>query len=360
VGGRYSASPVRENRSRLSTLAFLGAALSCLLTAPLVRADAPFRLEWTAPPGCPDVRAVRARIESLVTGAPETRLDAPLSVSAVVETTPRGAVLRMRTDHGGIPGERRLEGATCEEVTSAGALVVALAIDPEAREGRVPEEPPMAAFDPPEDPGDPAAGPEPPRAPLDPPPAPAAEPSEEGTGDAPASPAFALGLGAGFDTSALPQGAFGAVATGWYRTDRWRFGADAGYFPPRRGEAEGYPGKGGDIALAALGVVGCWTPIGTLFILGACAHAEAGALLYDGQGIENRRSAAATWLAVGASASLWLRPGGPLGLGLRAGPAFPIGRPRFVFTAEDGEQVEVHRPPPVGVRVLLGADWEFR
>ncbi|MBX3273289.1 MAG: hypothetical protein KF729_23705, partial [Sandaracinaceae bacterium] len=108
-------------------------------------------LSWSAPPGCPDRATVAAQIEELLgralVAAPPARVEAAMARD--------GGRLRLDLElvRGDEPASTRtLEGPTCEALAEAGALVIALAIDPDAvaarqraREGAPPEAAPEPA-----------------------------------------------------------------------------------------------------------------------------------------------------------------------------------------------------------------------
>lgn len=96
-------------------------------------ADRALRLTWRAPAECPSGAEVEAQIEGLFNGRGPTsaskRLDA---VSTIVRSARDVWIVRLETDLDGVHGERSLQGETCEAVSSAAALILAMALDPEA------------------------------------------------------------------------------------------------------------------------------------------------------------------------------------------------------------------------------------
>jgi len=94
--------------------------------------DARLTVEWSAPAGCPDGARVRAEIERLLRRPlAEASLD-PLHVRASVARDRKGLWhMHLETRSRAGSGERSLEGATCEGVARATALIIALAIDPD-------------------------------------------------------------------------------------------------------------------------------------------------------------------------------------------------------------------------------------
>jgi hypothetical protein len=115
----------------------LALAAASLATAPATAsaAEPPPRVSfsWKAPKECPDEAYVRGEIERLLRRPLEAAAREPLAARARVSRDKRG-VWHMKLDTKGPagPGERTLEGDTCEGLGRATALIVALAIDPAA------------------------------------------------------------------------------------------------------------------------------------------------------------------------------------------------------------------------------------
>ncbi len=82
------------------------------------------QLDWRAAPGCPDADAVQAAVARWA-GAPS---DAPLVVRGEVTKSEAGRFTLTLDVEG--RGVRTLEGQSCAELTEAGALVLALLLDP--------------------------------------------------------------------------------------------------------------------------------------------------------------------------------------------------------------------------------------
>jgi hypothetical protein len=323
--------------------------------------EAPFDLSWAAPDDCPGAEAVRERVDALVSGSAEQLLDRPLSVMGRIVETDQGVVLTLITDHGGIKGERRLSGSSCAEVTSAGSLVIALVIDPNAGEPKEHGAPPIAAFEPSEPTGD-RGGHVPERSEgvtRIPPAEPASSsPMPAPTEDRPIR--TSLGAFGVLDTAALPGAAFGFGVFGAIGGNAWLGSLEVGYLPPRLGEPDGYANKGGDVALLFGSLVGCWLPLDGGAAAGLCAMAEGGALVAEGVGLLSKRRDTEPWLAGGGAATAGLRLGEYIVVRGRAGVIVPLGRPTFAFVADDGALVEAHRPSALGLRLALSAEWGFR
>jgi hypothetical protein len=259
-------------------------------------------------------------------------------------------------------------------VSSAGALVIALAIDPDAAERSATEPGPLgpgqaqpdegdatARFDPPAE----AAAPVQPAPGIEPRAADGARPAilpasgvESTPGQAVSGAALVEGV---VDSGTLPGAGLGVAASGGLRiSELWLF-AGGLFLPPRRAEVAGYPGKGGSIALVAGNVSACWVPGAAPFAVGLCGSAEGGVLPASGVGIVRPRSDTEPWLAGGASVGAWWSPlRSPLLISGRVGALVPLGRPEFAFLAEDGARVTAHQPSKVAFRLVIGAGLEFR
>src|SRR5689334_10753593 len=122
--GRIDSNARRPRRTRRLGIA--------LLVLPAIARAAPLSLdlEWHAPSGCPDRNAVRRYVEEMLGNAEP----ATSSLSA------RGGVMRVAVDRwtadlalrsgSGSESTRSFEGPTCESVSRAAALVMALTLHP--------------------------------------------------------------------------------------------------------------------------------------------------------------------------------------------------------------------------------------
>ena len=114
---------IRDVAQKVPFIVAFPIAVAALVTSRDVRAE----VRWVAPVGCSsESKLVEAVARTLGRSEPETRT---IEARAVVEAVPDG--YRVRVDVAG--GERTIEAKTCDEVLEATALVVALAIDPNAR-----------------------------------------------------------------------------------------------------------------------------------------------------------------------------------------------------------------------------------
>jgi hypothetical protein len=326
-----------------------------------------FTLDFTAPPGCPTRNDVRARAEALLGGPIEQRLTHTLVVRGTVSDAGGQAELRLHTVDNGIPGERVLSGATCEEVASAAALIIALAIDPKTVAARSNDAPATAG-------GSTAASSAGPPAPAPaataaPTPAPAnaktpAEQSKEGHSGAPVTGLVEADLA--FDLGALPGLAIGPSLSGGFALGRVRLRIGATYFAPRFAEAVPEPDKptrGADVSLLVLDAAGCYALTPPAVEVGVCAELEGGALLAVGSGFDHTNDAIKPWLGAGASVDLTVPIAGPVAARAEVGAMVPFGRSSVQFTETTGtdtEAHELHKPGPISGRAAVGVGFAFR
>jgi hypothetical protein len=105
-------------------------ALAAGWAVPVVTAHAspplPLELTWEAPPECPSGDAVRAQVERVVR-VRRGRTAPHLIAMARVEQRGGRWFLRLRTERGGVIGQRQLEAATCAPLVGAATLVLGLA-----------------------------------------------------------------------------------------------------------------------------------------------------------------------------------------------------------------------------------------
>ncbi len=92
--------------------------------------DSPVDLDWSAPGECPDANAVRSEVVRL-TGA-TTRGSRHLKAHVSIRSTDgTGWILSLTTELDGVSGERTLSAVSCDSLTEAAALVLALILNPD-------------------------------------------------------------------------------------------------------------------------------------------------------------------------------------------------------------------------------------
>jgi hypothetical protein len=272
-----------------------------------------------------------------------------------IEVAPVGYVLDLE-----VRGEqRRIEGADCQRLVDAAALIVAVAHDPVGAAQVVATS--VVAPDAPQAgkrqeiakvvaPSDPV--PEPGRAPPREPPVP--PPPKFGGDDLEAlvRPEFGIGTGV------LPSLGFGvAGALGMRgRTLPWRAEMAGSYWLARTVTLGGDTTAGGRLWLGSGLLRGCYEPRRKRASFPVCAGVELGAIVGEGQGAVVRRR---------RDVQLWV--GGLAGGGVTWAPirrVAIVGRAELVLNLRrPGWHLEgignVHRVPPVGARGWVGVEIRF-
>jgi hypothetical protein len=321
---------------------FLASALLCGVAGAQPLERGAFRLAWNAPKDCPTNVETLARIEALLGARGRITAFGPTHYELVLETF-QGEQRFLRT----------MQASTCAELTDAGALVLALAIDPTLSERRATAAHGAATPEPAEgaSPAAPAATapprkrapkPAPPREPARPAPPPAVDPE-------PARAArVRLGAHAVLDFGSIADVAVGpsiGVAVEW---GAWQASLEGLWLPERRSLVA--PGKGGDISLVATSLRGCYRPLaGALEVLG-CGAFELGSLDGGGVGTAVRTHRSGLWAAPGALLAARLRVGKNVVISLAAGGLVPI-QP-IDFTLDNVGLVR--RVPPLVARTEAG------
>lgn len=318
-------------------------------TASLASAQGPravVEIAWSAPPDCPTEAALLA----------ETRAALRDSTAPGHSVAARGAVRRtgdrwhvdlaVKSDQGA--GERSFDADSCTELTSAVALIVALAVDPTA----APPPPAIAVI-----PASAAAEvpkPSPPAAPA---------PSVAAVD----MPRLAVGAAGSLDVGSLPSPGAGAAVSLAVLYRRLRVEARGHVFGGQRIIDPASPAQGVDVSLAALGGRGCFA------VLATDSVGDRGLAVSPCLGLQGMRSGGAGFSAQATSlsnAAAWLdaTPGllGTWNLArsfavrLDLEGLVPLSRPRFVVVAPEGQVAGVlHRPASLGGRVDLGAELRF-
>lgn len=332
----------------------------------------PLRVDWTAGPSCPDAEALRVELVRLLHR--ELRFDpnARARVLGVIRPHAGGFELVLSVSAGGVHERRTLWTERCEELRTAAALVVAVALEPWAAG----ETPPLV----PEPEGEPAAREAAPPAPG----APAVKPTELDPRGVPAPPATLdhddaslahasagpppsppvrgrgrVGLlvhgGLGIAQHAMVAGGLGGALA--YLGRGWRVELTGIHWWPTRIDVAG--GASVRPRTTAGGLRGCWVPRRGRWELPICGGLEAGAMRASatGPGITSTTSTG-PWLGVLAGAGAAWRATG--WLAVRAGADLTVAAWRPAFHLEQGSKVvPVLTPPPAGLRVLAGVELRF-
>ncbi|WP_438010008.1 hypothetical protein WME89_15935 [Sorangium sp. So ce321] len=331
-------------------------------------------LDWIAPGACADREPVLAEIEQRLGRPAAAHGGARLKARAEASQNERGSWdLHLTTTLGEATRSRDLHGETCAELASAAALIIALAIDPEAvargpasaepgagaapgaGEGAEPDQTgapdavpaadalPEATSPPAPDPGAPAAS-----APVEARPSPGVAPSP---GPRLRGALRALGV---LDTSALPAVAPGAGIAAGALIGPVRVELSIAYFGAQQALIEATT-MGGDVWLIAGGLRVCYATRHHAFELGPCAGIEGGVMSAAGFGVAAPGSNRALWLApqLGALATYALSDGVRIPLAVDA--LLPLVRDDFVLVGIGS----VHRIPAATLRASLGVEVRF-
>lgn len=323
------------------------------------------RLEWIAPPQCPDAASGAEHLERFLGGH---KLPAPARVELVASAA--GYVAKVTVDG----ATRTLHAEDCETLARAAALVVAVSLDPVATAATVLRERDVGAV---EEPGGSGAGsrgassdtstaPESDDTELGPTQEPARRqrtistradmPSRAEPGDTPSGSAHWLGASGGIALAIVPS-LTGAVRLGYaYQRGPLRVQAEATYATPRAITYPAEPAVGGRFQSVVVGVRACFAPAAGRLAVPLCGGLEGGAIFGRGIGIPNARNPVGAWIGglAGAAAVVRVHPrvallaGADLLVGLRR-PAFHVGARETLFRAS-----------PVGLRALAGLELRLR
>lgn len=295
-------------------------------------------LAWTAPPQCPDRAVVEREVRALLQGSTVTGNAVVAGASVTREREKWHVDLVIRTGQGS--GERSFEAASCAELASAVALIVALTVDPSRR------------------PPEPDAAP-PPVADASPPAPPPAAPPPTSSSD---GVRMAIGAEALGDVGALPSASVGGGVTLALLLGRARLEARGRLFVSQRALDPAQQTQGVDLGLLGGGARGCFAVLTGELALAPCVGSEIeriGAAGF-GAGGSSVFSSDGTWASLdGGLLSTWA-PFSALAFRLDAEVLVPFARPSFVVLAPNGAVAGVlHRPSPLGGRLGLGVELRF-
>jgi hypothetical protein len=290
-----------------------------LAVAHAARADAPARLLYSAPTGCPDAGAFTTSVHER---APRAQLtgDAARTFTVTITAGDDGFAGTLATPDAGAP--RTLAASRCDDLAAALALVTALAIDPSAADA------PIASI----------TAPPPP-----PPPPPVAVPNRGG---------FAMILAPEVDDGVAP-GALPAVTVEARALRRGLGHVDLGG-TIGRDTTESAAGQARFTWLVAR-ISACWTALDAAIAVDACGNAEVGGLEAEGVDVVRAQDLRRLWVAAGAHAAARLRVTANVFAELRAGASAPLTRDRFYFTPN----VFIHEAAAVTPWISLGVGARF-
>jgi hypothetical protein len=333
--------------------------VACVFALSEAHAEAPLAINWSAPPNCARIARVRQDVAELA--GPNAGAGAR---ATLVVTEAAGAWRAQLTLSGTVQGQRSLSADSCDAAARAAALVIALAVNPEAA-SRLSEKllAPVAAEPPPPAPAAEEPAPPAPEPPL--PVLPNGRLPEVVLGDPPVryidrSPRLEFGAGATGEFGLLPEFSFGVAAAAGLKADWFRTELELALFPSRYTSYRAAPNFGGRFAMGSLSLRTCARLLDHEVSAHLCGALRGHQLRAEGEATsevgEDERARFATFKRNAAPASATL--GGLfawpsrswIALQTRAEAVFPLSRPEFVIEGLG----RVHRPEAVGVTALLG------
>lgn len=352
---------------------------SALLLATLMRASGPpdsgpggpqgeplpLRVGWTAGPSCPDAEALRLELVRLLHRELRFDPDADARVEGVIVPRAGGFELALSVWAGELHERRTLRAERCEDLRTAAALVVAVALEPWAAG----EAPPVVP-EPEDEPAAPPAQGAPAATPtvIDPrgEPAPPTTRDRDDASLHPASPgpppspparrrgrvALLVHGGLGIAQHAMLAGGLGGALA--YLGRGWRVELTGLHWWPTPIDVAG--GVSVRPRATVGGLRGCWVPRRGRWELPICGGLEAGGVRASatGPGVTTTTSTG-PWLGVLAGAGAAWRATG--WLSVRAGADLTVSAWRSAFHLQQGATaVPVLTQPPVGLRVLAGVE----
>ncbi len=307
-----------------------------------------WRLEWSAPSGCPDREAVRARVDDLV-GDAEGRSPGLVVRGRVKQGRPHWT-LDLELDDGDVRSSRRMEATACPTLVDVAALVVAIELDAVqagvATQGPAPRPAiPDVIEGPPVRPTTRGGlGP----ADLRPQPRPDTAPRRRG-------PGLGGGLHVGVGAGALPGVGpvlGGSMTVAWPRL-RLTAMADSWSRQTIR-----YPDDtaGASLGLTAGGLRVCPVLHPGPVEVPLCAGGWVGALRGEGQGVGTPRVVTDAWAAVELEPGIAWAPIPAAALRLGVGGLLAVRRPSYLLR----DRPVLFVAPAVGARVTLALELRWR
>ena len=285
-------------------------------------------VRWIAPASCASERAINDEVRRIL-GPPGEGPRKSVEAEARVEEGPGGWSVALMLHVDGATTTRGFSGASCGEIASATALILALTIDAGAQV--------------------------PPDLPPPPPPATEAPVVAPPSSRAPAAPRrpwhlSALGVVV-LDTATLPAASFGpavGVSFGWAPV---RLEVEGAIYLPRST-------TGGDFGSKTVGGRGCLEAARGRLTLGPCVASRLVVASAEGKGTASSFERDVVWADLGLDA-LGRLAVGPLALRASFGARAPLRRPAFVLGEPVPPDVIVHRPASLTFLASIGVEVVF-
>jgi len=315
--------------------------LSLVLSTSVALAEPEPRLNLTlqAPEGCEIAQPIEREVGRIL--RPTDTTSSPLAVNLhVFRQAERFRLVIETSDEDKGRFRRELESGDCRDFVRPTAVIIALAINPQALDAA------------PEPSSQPNAGPD---RPIEPPAKPTAnearsvdravgEPQRDALSDHPSRakrPVVPFVRAAQvIDFGALPAAGLGpmlggGIDWGWFRAE-----VSGMYLPPRRAVVSTFPERGGEIELIAATLSVCGVPYRARLELAGCVGSDLGVLRGEGFGVRAPETGTGTWLAAKAGALVGYSPHRVFAVVLHADVVRRIGDAEFELEGIG----PVHRP----------------
>ena len=289
----------------------------------------PLDLLWSAPAGCPDGDAIKSEVLRLAgTGTRNSRhLKARASIRPDGET---GWTLALATDLDGVPGERTLSGQSCQSLSDAATVMLALILNPDVVLPERPVAPSAAA---------PAVRASPPNAPK-----------------AGPSPLWLVGAHAGLQSGVLKNLSPSFALTLGVALGRASLRLVPSFAPPQDVWVQGKPGRGGRLWSASAAASGCWTAWRGWVELAPCLGVDVVRLQGRGLGVAKPQDSTVYWSSAELALTIAVPLGSTVNLALSGVGLVPFSRPSLYLDSIG----TVNRPAVFAFRALAGIELAFR
>ena len=340
VNDHSRSAPLQKQPTFLRVAAALVASSLAVAAAAAPSGPLPIDLEWEGHASCPPSDDIDRDVRRFLGDAtlPETLPPIAARVS-VRQNQDESFEVRIRTTSGGEKRERALRTETCDEAKNLVAFLLALLINPGAREpsrAPNPSKPPAATKAPTEAPE---------RAPV-------LRPSPET--ERPAR--WIAGLSGSAELGVLPAGSVGGEVRVGLLFPGWSLEGRGAAWLPRDAESPSVPGAGGKFALFEAGILACLrgAPLQALAIQG-CAGPVVLSLEGEGYGVRTPGRDGAVFAAAMAETALLIAISPQSSLRPALGALVPFRRPTFAIH----EVGSIHRPSAAAARASLGFEVRF-
>jgi hypothetical protein len=333
--------PIRcRTRPFSRLLAALGTSSITALAAAAPPESLPIELEWEGPASCPPSGNIDGDVRRILGDITLPESLSPISARVSVRESPDGRFeVRMLTTSGDDTRERALRTETCDEARDLVAFLLALLIDPRAREptaAPVAKKPPPATKPPP---AEPDRAPPPPESPKD----------EGGV-------RLIVGLSGTAEYGTLTGGSVGGELRAGVLFSGWSVEGRGAAWLPRHKESESVPGAGGEFSLFEAGILGCLRgALGEGASLQGCTGPALLSLRGEGYGVTTPASEKALFAVLSAELGFLVALSPEVSLRPALGALVPFVRPTFAIH----DVGTIHRPSAIAGRASLGFEAQF-